>query len=205
MCYEVVMHLRAHLAASTIAAVFFLLPVGPEVQLGGVKAAHAHSYVEISIDFLAQRATRVVVAMPVDDMSVWEEAEGGKRIVTYHRVQVQADVVGEGDQEIWVRRLGGVVEGVGQIVHGAATLRTGQPMMLFLAKRTDGTFSVIGMDQGCFPVTIDKDKKVRIARRTLSHAPVPSKRVLRPASALEGRSCEDAKQMILEARKRHAK
>jgi hypothetical protein len=143
--------------------------------------------------------------MPVDDMSVWEEAEGGKRIVTYHRVQVQANVVGDGEQEIWVRRLGGVVEGVGQIVHGAATLRTGQPMMLFLAKRTDGTFSVIGMDQGCFPVTIDKDKKVRIARRPLTHAPLPSNKVARPASALEGLSFEDAKRIVLEARKRHAK
>lgn len=205
MCYDVDMHLRAHLAATTMAAVFFLLPVGLQVHMGNVKTAHAHSYVEISIDFLAQRANRVIVAMPVDDMSVWEEAEGGKRIVTYHRVQVQADVVGEGDQEIWVRRLGGVVEGVGQIVHGAATLRTGQPMMLFLAKRTDGTFSVIGMDQGCFPVAIDKDKKVKIGRRRLSHAPLPSNRIAHPASALEGRSFEDAKQMILEARKRHAK
>lgn len=205
MCYDLVMHLRALLAASTMAAVFFLIPVGLQVHMGTVKTAHAHSYVEMSIDFLAQRASRVVVAMPVDDISVWEEAEGGKRIVTYHRVQVQANVLGDGDQEIWVRRLGGVVEGVGQVVHGAATLRTGQPMMLFLAKRADGTFSVVGMDQGCFPVTIDKDKKVRIGRRALSHAPVPSKRILRPASALEGMSFEEAKQSILEARRRHAK
>ncbi|PKN36351.1 MAG: hypothetical protein CVU63_16685 [Deltaproteobacteria bacterium HGW-Deltaproteobacteria-20] len=201
MCYDFPMHLRAPLAAA-IAAFALLLPFAPTF---GIQTAHAHTFVEMSVDYLAKASSRVIVGVPVDEMSVWEPTDGGQRIVTYHRVQVQSNVVGEGPQEVWVRRLGGVVEGVGQVVHGAATLRTHQPVLLFLVARTDGTLSVVGMEQGCFPVHVSKDRKATIERRRISHAPVPAGPGPKPSSSLEGLSFEEAKRIILEARSRNAR
>ncbi len=201
MCYDLPMHLRASLAA-TVAAFALLLPLAP---IFGTRTAHAHTFVEMSVDYLAKASSRVIVGVPVDEMSVWEPTDGGQRIVTYHRVQVQSNIVGEGPQEVWVRRLGGVVEGVGQIVHGAASLRPHQPVLLFLVARTDATFSVVGMEQGCFPVQVSKDRKVTIQRRRMAHAPVPAGAGPKPSSALEGLPFEEAKRIILEARSRNAR
>jgi hypothetical protein len=199
MCYDFPMHLRASLAAA-LAAFALLLP-----PTFGMRTAQAHTFVEMSVDYLAKASSRVIVGVPVDEMSVWEPTDGGQRIVTYHRVQVQSNVVGEGPQEVWVRRLGGVVEGVGQVVHGAATLRTNQPVLLFLVARTDSTFSIVGMEQGCFPVRVSKDRKATIERRRISHAPVPAGPGPKPSSTLEGLSFEEAKRIILEARSRNAR
>jgi hypothetical protein len=201
MCYDFPMHSRASLAA-VVAAFALLLPLAPTL---GIPAAHAHTFVEMSVDYLAKAASRVIVGVPVDEMSVWEPTDGGRRIVTYHRVQVQTNVVGEGPQEVWVRTLGGVVEGIGQRVHGAAPLLTNQPTLLFLVARTDGTFSVVGMEQGSFPVRVSKDRKATIERRRISHAPVPSGSGPKPSSTLEGLSFEEAKRIIVEARSRNAR
>jgi hypothetical protein len=72
-------------------------------------------------------------------------------------------------------------------------------------KRKDGTFSVIGMEQGYFPVVESKDKSMKISSRRFSHAPIRANRLARPASLLEGLSFQQAKELIIEARQRHAK
>lgn len=205
MCYKVCMRFRARLGSAFIAATFAIAVQVVSPGSWSIPEAQAHSFIEVSIDALALRAQRVVVATPADSMSTWESSDGGNRIVTYHRMQVQSDIVGGGDSEVWVRRLGGVVGKVGQLVHGAAPLRTGQTVLLFLAKRPDGTFSVIDMEQGCFPVIKTKDNRVMVGPRRFAHAPVPSRLRERPASTLEGLSIEEATHVIVEAKKRHAK
>lgn len=196
------MHHRALGPVLLAAAMGLLAALGPAPIL---RHAHAHSYVEISIDHLAKNADRVVVATPEDEVSVWEDDAGGRRIVTYHRLRVHSDLLGQGDKEVWVRRLGGVVGEIGQRVHGVAPLRRGQPFLLFLHRRDDGNFAVVGMEQGCFPVSISDDAKITVKRRSLSHAPVSGNRSVVPASVLEGQSIEVAKQLIVEARRRNAK
>jgi hypothetical protein len=205
MCYKDCMRFRARLGSTFIAAAFAVaLQVVPPGSWS-IPEAQAHSFIEVSIDVLAQRAQRVIVATPADSMSTWESTDGGNRIVTYHRVQVQSDIVGGGDSEVWVRRLGGVVGKVGQLVHGAAPLHTGQTVLLFLSKRQDGTFSVIDMEQGCFPVIKTKDNRFKVGSRRFAHAPVRSMQRERLASTLEGLSIEEATHIIVEAKKRHAK
>ena len=205
MCYKVCMYVRRVCTAFLAAAVVFALQVDSGGSSFAIPTAHAHSFVEVSVDFLAKQAQRVVVATPVDEMSTWEDAEGGRRIVTYHRLQIHSTLAGQADSEIWVRRLGGVVDKIGQRVHGTAPLRRGDTFLLFLAKRDDGTFSVLGMEQGCFPVVVQKDKRLKLGRRSFSHGPVSLKPGVRPASTLEGLSLEEVKKIVVDVRNQHAK
>lgn len=198
------MSVRRRVRSVFLASAFALL-AGSGSGSFGIPTAHAHSFVEISVDFLAKQAHRVVVATPVDETSTWEDAEGGRRIVTYHRLQVHTNLAGQGDEEIWVRRLGGVVGKIGQRVHGTAPLRRGSTFVLFLAKRDDGTFSVIGMEQGCFPVVKQKDKTLKLGHRHFSHGPVPAKPGVRPASSLEGQTVQEVARIVAEVRSKHAK
>ena len=170
-----------------------------------VPTAHAHSYVEVSVDFLVHRSQRIALATPEDEMSVWEDTSGGRRIVTYHRVRIHENVSGKGDDEIWVRRLGGVVGDIAQRVHGTAPLQRGQTMLLFLTKRPEGTFSVVGMEQGCFPVKMEQGKPLELRKRRISHGPLPTRTEIEPASKLEGMTFERATRIIVEAKARHAK
>ncbi len=190
-----------------IATLAFCLATNPlDRSLEGA-TAHAHSFVEVSVEYLAHIADRVVVAAAEEEVSVWESDQDARRIVTYHRLRVQSNIVGKGDDDIWVRRLGGVVGKVGQRVHGSAPIRRGKTFLLFLKRRVDGNFGVIGMEQGLFPILIPKGKKKPIlGRRGISHAPVSSKTKSRltPASALEGRKLEEVRRIVVEARKRHA-
>jgi len=201
------MRLRAALLASVFT---FALLVGFPGHSGfGLRVADAHTFVEVSVDYLAKTATRVIVGVPGESDSVWEETESGRRIVTYHRVRVHMDVVGGGSREILVRRLGGVVDGIGQIVHGSPPIRENVPVLLFLTERKDSTFSVLAMEQGCFPVSISKDRRIRVEPRRLDRTPLPDKQVRAegrplPASILEGLSIEQAKQVILEERSKNA-
>jgi len=102
---------------------------------------------------LVAGATLVVAGTPLDSRSLWEgDATTGRRIVTYTRVKVDRLLDGTAQDEVWVRTLGGEVGDIGQQVAGEAVLRAGQPSLLFLRGRTDGTLVVVGMGQGQYPL-----------------------------------------------------
>ncbi|OQB13518.1 MAG: hypothetical protein BWY17_02795 [Deltaproteobacteria bacterium ADurb.Bin207] len=195
VCYDSLMSLRVFLATVLIG---FALSFGTF----GIRQAQAHTFIDMPLSYLAKTAHRVIVGVPVENMSVWESTEGGRRIVTYHRVQISAHIVGDGEREVWVRTLGGVVEGIGQLVHGAASLRPQQPVLLFLVERVDKTYSVVGMEQGSFPVRIDKTR-MTVESRRMAHAPLAGKPGVKPASVLEGLSLGEARRLIMEARSGH--
>jgi hypothetical protein len=118
------------------------------------RSAAASTFVEISLAELVSKSTLVIAATPLDSTSLWEDSEGGhgRRIITYTRVRVDRVVDGQVNGEIWVRTLGGQVGDLGQHVEGEAVLPAGQPSLLFLRARTDGTHSVVGMGQGSYPL-----------------------------------------------------
>lgn len=166
----------------------------------GVPTAHAASYVEMSLEYASKTADRIVVATPIESKSLWENDGRIDRIVTYYRVRIDTNIVGNGDQHVWIRTLGGVVGNIGQRVFGSVALTLNKPALLFLSKQSSVVFSVLEMQQGHFPIVQTKDK-VQLARRRASHFVMRQTASGAPVSVLEGTSFEDAKRLILEARR----
>jgi len=140
-------------AAGMIGLLLAAPAVLPSVMLGA-RPALASTFIELTVGELSARATSVVAGTPLERRAVWESAGGARsqRIVTYTRVRVDRVVDGQAGAEVWVRTLGGQVDGIGQRVDGEAVLPIGQPALLFLAARADGTHGVVGMAQGRYPL-----------------------------------------------------
>lgn len=115
--------------------------------------AQAGVSILMTLDELVASSARVVLAQPVERTSRWEVLGGGKRIVTYTRLVVDEPIAGAGPtegraDEVWVRTLGGAVDGVGQHVSGEASFTLGERSLVFLERASDGAAVVAGMAQG---------------------------------------------------------
>ncbi|MBI3071095.1 MAG: hypothetical protein HYY84_03105 [Deltaproteobacteria bacterium] len=89
----------------------------------------------------------------------------GGRIVTDAKVLVDKTMKGSVEKLIVVRRLGGVVDGIGQKTWGSATLDLGEEIFVFLEQRNQsGVWHPVGMAQGKFSVTKDAAGEKRVAR-----------------------------------------
>ncbi|NUP12258.1 MAG: hypothetical protein HOW73_39935 [Polyangiaceae bacterium] len=191
------------LAIAGAALVGGLAPDGG-VQVG--RDAHATVSVLMTLDELVTSSGRAIVAQPVERYSKWEELGGAKRIVTYTRLVVEETVFGAAKDEkpadIWVRTLGGKVDGIGQHVAGEASFTLGETSLIFLGKAGDANV-VIGMAQGHFPLlTAGED-------RVLTSSPdtgtlIPRKKTEPPKSArdeLLGETLTLARTKILKLKK----
>lgn len=170
--------------------------------LDGPRPAEASVSLRLTLDQLVRASRYVVVGVPAERYSMWEELGGGRRIVTYTKVRVERAIVGAPDAEVWVRTLGGVVDGVGQYVAGEAQLTTGTRAVMFLAQ-APGALVVTGLGQGLYPVVVPKDGGVPRLRA----APERPALVVRPgptigaAEVLVGAPLEDAVAAITRAAK----
>jgi len=108
----------------------------------------------LSLDELVSSSSYVVIAKAAEKQSVWEDLPGGRRIVTYTRLDVERTVAGEPGTSVWVRTLGGVVGEVGQWVSGEASIAPGSRSLFFLYKAGPSVV-VTGMAQGHFPVIVE--------------------------------------------------
>lgn len=136
---------------------------------------------------------------------MWEDdASGARRIVTYHRVRVERQVTDDGTGEVWVRCLGGTVDGIGQRVEGEAALRTGLRALLFLTARQDGTFAVLGLAQGMYPVQKGADGVERLAGPRFPGVVLQDRKIVAAITVLPGKTVDDAVALIRAARASHA-
>ena len=129
---------------------------------------------------LAARANEVVVADVRE--AVAEPAHGGY-IVTRVVVRVVETVAGSSGpaDEIDVIVPGGVLDGVGLLVHGAPQLSPGQRYLLFL-ERTGSAYGVVGMAQGAFEVQRTRSGDALVVPPTnLPSLVRPREGALRPA------------------------
>ncbi|MSP26600.1 MAG: hypothetical protein EXR75_15920 [Myxococcales bacterium] len=141
--------------------------------LDGAREAAATVSVAHSLEELVRHSTRVVIATAKERTSRWEEIGGGKRIVTYTRLAIAVDIVGTSTPELWVRTLGGAVDGIGQVVAGEASLVLGERSLAFLTPVEDGALHVMGMADGHFPLLLGPaadDGKPRVERLRRSPA-----------------------------------
>lgn len=116
-----------------------------------------------SADALAAMADAVVVATPQRDAngalaarSFWVEG----RIFTEVSLAVNAAVTGalRAGSVVTVRTPGGIVGEVGQTVAGAPVFRPGETFVVFLQRVPDGSWVVLDMAAGMFPVRVDPSR-----------------------------------------------
>ncbi len=134
----------------------------PDAHSVGPRSAEAAVSVVLSVSELVQTSTYVIIAKAAERQSMWEDAPGGRRIVTYTRVDVERSVVGDAGSSVWVRTLGGTVGTTGQWVSGEAIIPAGSRSLLFLHK-SGSTLAITAMAQGHYPVVATEDGKPKLA------------------------------------------
>ncbi len=134
----------------------------PLVLVMAAAPARATVVVALGVDDLVHQSDVVILGVVERAESAWE----GGVIVTRATVRVERTLKGAPAQAIVVRRMGGVVGTVGQIVYGEAALAAGERTLLFLERRRGG-LGVTGMAQGEFVVTTDPATGETRARQAL--------------------------------------
>jgi hypothetical protein len=119
--------------------------------------ANAGAAVPISLAELVWTSSAIVIGSPLEATSHWEQDGDTRRIVTVSKVEVlqPLDRRAPRDSHLYVQTLGGRVGGIGQVVHGEASLDRGHPQVLFLTPGTLGRLRVMGMAQGHYPLRDD--------------------------------------------------
>ena len=120
-------------------------------------AAHASTMVAMSVEELAQRSDRVVTGRVVALEP--RASEDGKRISTVVTLQVEEVWKGAPAQEVRILALGGTLEGISQVVTGAASFREGEEVVVFLRRlrSAEPLSEVVGMAQGKLSVERDDE------------------------------------------------
>jgi hypothetical protein len=108
----------------------------------------------LSLRALCGQSQHIVLARAIEAECVSLPIGGRPMIVTESKVRVEDALskAAPGSAQIVVRTLGGVLNGVGELVHGQAELSFGQPCLVFLKRAGDGALWVTGMAQGHYPL-----------------------------------------------------
>lgn len=114
----------------------------------------------LSLTELVRRSSCVVQLTARQAVSHYVMLGGRRSIVTDTRVQIEATLAkgATAPAELEVRTLGGVVDGVGELVHGQAQLEFGEPCVGFLVEAA-GVHWVTGMAQGHYPLRFEPDRE----------------------------------------------
>jgi hypothetical protein len=135
---------------------------GPVAGLVAEPQAQASVSIAVALDELVARSSSVAMVTPFEARMLWEDG----RIYTYTHVHVDTAVGGklaQGD-EPWVRTMGGVVNGTGQVVDGEAVLTTGRPALLFLHVGPPGALEVTARGQGQYAIRLDEKQQPRLVQ-----------------------------------------
>jgi hypothetical protein len=110
--------------------------------------AHATLVRRLGLDEMGRAATLIVEG----HVRTTDVVERGDRVYTEAQLEVSACWKGLCPATLTVRQLGGEVAGRGMAVEGAAELRAGADVVLFLRPRRDGAYAPVGLAQGAYTV-----------------------------------------------------
>ncbi len=124
--------------------------------------AHATVLVPLDTRALVTRADRVVLGTVESQVARWSDDH--QAIFTEVTIRVTRSYKGtlQPGQTVVVRREGGVVDGIGMRVYGAATFTVGEEALVFLEQRGAAVYTV-GMTQGKLRVSTGTDGIKRVA------------------------------------------
>jgi hypothetical protein len=111
----------------------------------------------MSLPELVSRSRHVVIATPLEARCSYLSIGGRNRLITETRLRIEGGLGLEpaGELELAVRTLGGVLDGVGELVHGQAEFQRNRLCVGFLTRAPDGACWVTGMAQGHYPLEDD--------------------------------------------------
>ena len=110
----------------------------------------------------------IVVARAGSQVSSWDSQK--QFIFTETTFHIEQAVKGTASGTVTLRQLGGRVGEIAQSVAGSAVIVSGRRYVLFLEQRSDGTYRVVGFNQGCYPITGTDKGKARVMTVTASAA-----------------------------------
>lgn len=176
----------------------FLMSTAAATAMLVARSAPATLVRGLDLEQLVSRSTRVVELRALEAFSHHVILGGQRCIVTDTRVQVENVVAKSAPRqgELWVRVLGGIADGVGELVHGQAELTIGAHCLGFLKEARDGVHWVTGMAQGHYPIHVETSgRRLLQAGRNL-----PTIRDWHASAVrrLAGQSLERARQMVRE-------
>lgn len=129
-------------------------------------AAWATTLRALSPEELVARSDRIAV-VHVGAQGTVLDAESG-RLFTVARASVKESWKGNGADEIRIRRSGGRLGDRVEWIPGAPVLETDKSYLVFLESldEAEGYYTVVGMEQGLWPV---KDDAVKMPRRSVTY------------------------------------
>ncbi len=179
---------RTFVAGAALAPLWLLAERTQATLMGG-----------LSLPALLAQSQHVVLLTGLSVRCITVAIAGRPAIVTETRARVE-DVYAmsaPSSAEVSVRTLGGVLDGVGELVHGQAELAIGAQCLLFLTRAPDDSLWVSGMAQGHYPVVAAANSELRLAvsprlptLRDFEHSAV---------RALVGQELSRARRLISEA------
>lgn len=102
----------------------------------------------------------IVVARAGSQVSNWDSQK--RFIFTETTFQIEQAVKGTASGTVTLRQLGGQVGEIGQSVSGSVVIVQGRRYVLFLETRTDGSYRIVGFNQGCYPIAGTGKDKARV-------------------------------------------
>ncbi|HEX6836237.1 MAG TPA: hypothetical protein VF334_06665 [Polyangia bacterium] len=125
-------------------------------------AAHATVLVPLDTRALTDRAERIVLGTVESQVSRWSSDH--QAIYTDVTIRVSRAYKGavKPGERVVVRREGGVVDGMGMRVYGAASFTVGEEVVVFMETRGNAMWTV-GMTQGKLRVTVGDDGVKKVA------------------------------------------
>jgi len=131
------------------------------IALLSAPSAEATILIKMDLPQLVGRSDVIFVGKAIESRSHW--SEDGRHIVTDTTFKVSQAVHGSPGSTVVIRRLGGKVGDIGMRVSGMPELRTGDEVLLFTERRSNGKRYVVGMKQGVFRVHRDAAGRQMVA------------------------------------------
>jgi hypothetical protein len=115
--------------------------------------AFATTVVKLNLQQLAQRADLIVQGQV---QSIYTQWDAGRHLVfTYISIRVDESFKGESRQSVLIRQVGGTVGTIQMSIAGVPQFKSGETAIVFLKRQDDGTFQIVGMNQGLYEIVED--------------------------------------------------
>lgn len=155
----------------------------------------------LTLPALTMRSHHVLLLSVLESRCRYAEIGGRRAIVTETLARV-TEVMRELESsaaQVSVCTLGGVLDGVGELVHGQASFAPGSACLAFLTRAPDASLWVTGMAQGHYPLDTTLSEPALLAS---PHLPTIVEFERSAARALIGQRLNQARRLVLEASRR---
>lgn len=110
---------------------------------------------QLSLEQMVRGSQRIVLGRRVSQKTYWNKTR--TRIFTATRFAVSEDLKGESRGTATVVTVGGTMDGLTLVVSGTPRFREREEVLLFLETGKSGNWILMGLSQGVFRITADRE------------------------------------------------